>query len=186
MINKENIGTTKTINKCVKMATGKYLLFFASDDILYDKHVISNFVKTFEENNYYIVTSQCHMYDNKMKKKEFNYISDYYAARLNNYSTEEMFNELCKSCLFASGATAYKTSIFKKIGYFDEGYSGEVHIHLINHGSDAVIIKPGMKVIQFLLLEVGKQVVIEIGNAEYEERMEQYTRGANGFGSTGV
>lgn len=68
----------------------------------------------------------------------------------------------------------------------DEGYSGEVHIHLINHGSDAVIIKPGMKVIQFLLLEVGKQVVIEIGNAEYEERMEQYIRGANGFGSTGV
>lgn len=68
----------------------------------------------------------------------------------------------------------------------DEGYAGEVHIHLVNHGSDAVIIKPGMKVIQFLLLEVGKQVVIEIGNAEYEERMEQYTRGANGFGSTGV
>lgn len=68
----------------------------------------------------------------------------------------------------------------------DEGYAGEVHIHLVNHGSDAVIIKPGMKVIQFLLLEVGKQVVIEIGNDEYEKRMEQYTRGANGFGSTGV
>ena len=68
----------------------------------------------------------------------------------------------------------------------DEGYAGEVHIHLVNHGSDAVIIKPGMKVIQFLLLEVGQQVIIEIGNDEYEKRMEQYTRGANGFGSTGV
>ena len=36
----------------------------------------------------------------------------------------------------------------------DEDYQGEIHIHLINLGNDAVYIMPGMKIAQFILVPV--------------------------------
>lgn len=68
----------------------------------------------------------------------------------------------------------------------DEGYAGEVHIHLFNDGHDAVLLEPGMKIVQFVLVRVGNHDVCEIGEAEYKEHMDKlYTRGEGAFGSTG-
>ena len=66
----------------------------------------------------------------------------------------------------------------------DEDYQGEVHLHLTNVGKDKVFLAAGEKIVQFLLLPVfyaGVEVVPEKELYEAET-----TRGAGGFGSTGI
>lgn len=67
----------------------------------------------------------------------------------------------------------------------DEGYSGEVHIHLFNDGDNAVLLEPGMKIVQFVLVRIGNHLIKEINEDEYNEYMNQYSRGEGAFGSSG-
>lgn len=64
----------------------------------------------------------------------------------------------------------------------DEDYQGEIHIHLINVGNEQVLIKPGMKIAQFILVPVAYAELEEMSNGKlFTEASE---RGAGGFGST--
>jgi dUTP pyrophosphatase len=66
----------------------------------------------------------------------------------------------------------------------DEGYRGEIGIHLINVGKEAQTIKAGDKIIQVVLLPVGYHVVEMVSEEEYA-MMGDTTRGAGAYGSTG-
>lgn len=66
----------------------------------------------------------------------------------------------------------------------DIGYTGEVHINVINTSSNTVNIKFGEKLIQFLLLNLSFSDPIEIDNNEYENITTVEGRGEGGFGST--
>lgn len=64
-------------------------------------------------------------------------------------------------------------------GIVDEGYTGEVLVHIFNCGGDDYSVKAGDKVSQMLIVPVlyeSVEIVDEINGGE---------RGANGFGSTG-
>ena len=64
----------------------------------------------------------------------------------------------------------------------DEGYQGEIHLHLINVGSLPVYIKPNQKIVQGLLIPVPD---IQIKETNIEELFSIKTeRGSSGFGST--
>jgi len=66
----------------------------------------------------------------------------------------------------------------------DAGYQGEIHMQVINVGKDAVIIKPGEKLAQFILLPVVRTEVVVVSDRPlFDERSE---RGEGGFGSTGT
>ena len=65
----------------------------------------------------------------------------------------------------------------------DEDYQGEIHIHLVNVGQNYVIIKPGMKIAQFILVPVLYDTIEEV--PETELFSETSSRGDGGFGSTG-
>lgn len=68
----------------------------------------------------------------------------------------------------------------------DEDYTGEIHLHLINVGSEEVEIHPGDKIIQFLL-EKQEYCGIEIVDSiESLHGDIQSDRGDGGFGSTGT
>jgi dUTP pyrophosphatase len=67
----------------------------------------------------------------------------------------------------------------------DEDYTGEVHLHLINSGKEAVTINPGDKILQFILLPVNYAGVLELTHEEYEN-LGNTERGDGGFGSTGA
>ena len=67
----------------------------------------------------------------------------------------------------------------------DHGYSGEVHIHLINTGKEKVNIQPGEKIIQGVMLEVGLHEPVEVSVDEMWNDV-QSDRGEGGFGSTGT
>lgn len=66
----------------------------------------------------------------------------------------------------------------------DEDYQGEIHIHVINVGRESVILRPGMKIAQFILVPVSYEGLEEV--PENELFAEVSERGEGGFGSTGV
>ena len=65
----------------------------------------------------------------------------------------------------------------------DEDYQGEIHIHLINVGNKAILIKPGMKIAQFILVPVSYEELEEVSEAELFSRSSE--RGDGALGSTG-
>lgn len=68
----------------------------------------------------------------------------------------------------------------------DSGYTGEVHIHLFNDGPIDIHLQGGMKIVQFVLVQIGTHQSCEISQEEYEKRTNKSERGEGGFGSTGV
>ena len=64
----------------------------------------------------------------------------------------------------------------------DEDYPGEVHIHLINAGQNNVIIKPGQKVAQFIIVPVLYSTLEEVESQE--ELCIPQTERTGGFSST--
>lgn len=86
---------------------------------------------------------------------------------------------------FNKSGIATKQKLIVGACVVDEDYQGEMHIHLINTSKQmSVLIHPGMKVAQFLL--------VPINYAELEEcalddlYAETTKRGEGGFGSTGT
>lgn len=49
---------------------------------------------------------------------------------------------------------AFPSSVIVGARVVDFDYQGEIHIHLINTGTSEVVIKPGMKIAQFVLIPV--------------------------------
>lgn len=68
-----------------------------------------------------------------------------------------------------------------KIG--DEDYQGEMHIHLINVGREAITLCAGMKISQLILVPVSYDELEECPEDELFEEVSE--RGEGGFGSTG-
>lgn len=122
IINSENLGTVKTLNKAIKKANGKYISFFAADDMLNNGDVIENYVKAFKKYNRKIITGQSFEYDKFLKENKGAYVNVKNAMKNNKKSSKKLYIAMIKNCLYASGATAYDTSIFKEYGYFDEKY----------------------------------------------------------------
>ena len=66
----------------------------------------------------------------------------------------------------------------------DEDYQGEIHLHVHNIGKEVVMIEPGMKLVQMILIPVLYDSIEEVSSIDelYEVETE---RGEGGFGSTG-
>lgn len=66
----------------------------------------------------------------------------------------------------------------------DEGYQGEIHLHLTNTTNHFVKLEKGQKIVQFILLPVNYEEVEEVSEEELFDSESE--RGEGGFGSTGV
>ena len=64
----------------------------------------------------------------------------------------------------------------------DEDYQGEIHLHLFNVSHEPILIEPGMKIAQFILLPVNYND-IELVKEKDIHKVET-ERGSGGFGST--
>lgn len=69
----------------------------------------------------------------------------------------------------------------------DCGYDGEVHIDLHNVGESPVILNPGDKIIQIVLIPILSCEIFEINEEDllYNKMFETDIRKSKGFGSTG-
>ena len=66
----------------------------------------------------------------------------------------------------------------------DSDYQGEIHLHLVNTGTNDVTIEAGEKLTQFLLIPVDHCPVEVVDETDLFD--DETTRGSGGFGSTGV
>ena len=65
-------------------------------------------------------------------------------------------------------------------GTIDADYRGEIGVILINHGKNAFVVTPGMRIAQIILARV------ERANFILEETLVTTSRGEGGFGHTGT
>lgn len=123
IINENNIGTVATYNKCLKKATGEYILIFAADDRLNNEKVLSNFVEYFESNkNAMIVTSVTNLYDEKFSNITRTFPNSEEKKKLKIGSAYLQNKNLYKGPYFAPGATAYKKELFNELNGFNNQY----------------------------------------------------------------
>lgn len=89
------------------------------------------------------------------------------------------------TCMIAHNKSGVATKLGLICGadLIDEGYRGEVHFHLIKATKvpEEVIIKPGMKIIQFVIT-----MPLYYYTKEIEFVSTDTKRGEGGFGSTGI
>lgn len=78
---------------------------------------------------------------------------------------------------------AFESSVIVGAKIVDEDYQGEIHIHLINCGSEMIHIKPGMKIAQFILVPVSYDSLEEVPEPKLFTKASEREGGA--FGSTG-
>ena len=82
---------------------------------------------------------------------------------------------------------AVKKNLYVGADTIDHGYSGEVHINLINNGKEPQMIAPGDKIIQGILIPISLVETIEVKEDElYADVHVAGSRGTGGFGSSGT
>ena len=88
---------------------------------------------------------------------------------------------------FNKSGVAAKRSLIVGACVIDHGYSGEVHINMINVGEDEQTIAPGEKIVQAILIPVITFETITVPEDElYRDIHVAGSRGVGGFGSTGT
>ena len=92
-------------------------------------------------------------------------------------------------CLVAFNKSGIASKLNLVVGacVVDENYTGEIHLNLINVGKEPVLLSPGMKLVQFVLI---KQEYFNVKEYRNEEELyngfDKKERGNKGFGSTGL
>jgi dUTP pyrophosphatase len=77
-------------------------------------------------------------------------------------------------------ALRHGITILNSPGTIDSDYRGEIGIILINHSEDTFTVRRGDRIAQLVLCAVFKAVFEEV------DRLDESTRGAGGFGHTGI
>ena len=77
-------------------------------------------------------------------------------------------------------AAKNKISVLNTPGTIDADYRGEIKVILINLGKKEFIVKDGMRIAQMILCPAMQGELVEVSE------LSSTTRGAGGFGSTGV
>lgn len=90
----------------------------------------------------------------------------------------------CALIMFNKSGIAAKYQLQVGACVVDEDYQGEIHLHVINIGKEIVILKPGMKLVQGLVMPI-VYVGVEVLESEAELFPQSTERGVGGFGSTG-
>jgi dUTP pyrophosphatase len=83
---------------------------------------------------------------------------------------------------FNKSGVASKQKLVVGACVIDEDYRGEVHIHVINTSDTMQMIKAGQKLAQFILLPYATAKLKEVPLHD----LSITSRGASGFGSTGL
>ena len=87
----------------------------------------------------------------------------------------------CAGLVYARSSLGAKRGLApaNKVGVVDSDYRGEVRVVLLNHSKEPQTIQPGERVAQFVITPVLTPTYVEA------EELDDTTRGAGGFGSTG-
>lgn len=118
--NIENLGTAGNCDNAVALCRGEYVLILDGDDILADKHILSDFANEFrnlpEREN--IVTANCMVCDINLQGGKLWYTPEK-IAKYNTLSADQQFQSLYYDFFPVPSATAFRRKIYQQCG----GYS---------------------------------------------------------------
>ena len=77
-------------------------------------------------------------------------------------------------------AARHGISVLNSPGTIDADYRGEIQILLVNFGTESFVVTRGLRIAQMVIAPVLQAVITEVNNLDIT------TRGAGGFGSTGL
>jgi dUTP pyrophosphatase len=77
-------------------------------------------------------------------------------------------------------AARHGVTVLNAPGTIDADYRGEIQVILVNIGSDAFVVRRGMRIAQLVIAEIQHAKIVEWNN------LDQTKRAAGGFGSTGI
>ncbi|MGE5369650.1 MAG: dUTP diphosphatase [Chloroflexota bacterium] len=77
-------------------------------------------------------------------------------------------------------AVEHGVTVLNAPGTIDSDYRGEVKALLVNHGGQPFEITRGMRIAQLVIAPVIRAALVEV------EELDETSRGAGGFGSTGL
>ncbi len=77
-------------------------------------------------------------------------------------------------------AARHGVTVLNAPGTIDADYRGEVGVILINHGAEPFVIRRGERIAQLVIAPIASVVLSEVST------LASSSRGAGGFGSTGV
>ncbi|MGB5092734.1 MAG: dUTP diphosphatase [Parvibaculum sp.] len=77
-------------------------------------------------------------------------------------------------------AAKHGVTVLNSPGTIDSDYRGEIKVILINHGIEAFTIERGTRIAQMVIAPVTQASLNEV------DALDETTRGAGGFGSTGI
>ncbi len=77
-------------------------------------------------------------------------------------------------------ALKHGVAVLNSPGTIDADYRGEIKVILVNHGDEPFVIKFGMRIAQLVIAPVLLPELV------LSSSLEESTRGADGFGSTGL
>ena len=78
---------------------------------------------------------------------------------------------------------AFESSVIIGASIVDEDFQGEIFLQLINVGRSQIVLKPGMKIEQLVLVPVRYDEPVEVPEEELFKRESE--RGSGALGSTG-
>jgi dUTP pyrophosphatase len=76
-------------------------------------------------------------------------------------------------------AARHGVTVLNAPGTVDADYRGEIQVILVNHGSDPFTVERGMRIAQLVIAPTVHAMISAV------TRLDETTRGAAGFGSTG-
>ena len=76
-------------------------------------------------------------------------------------------------------AAKHGLQVLNAPGTIDQDYRGEIKVILMNHGQEAFVVAPGMRIAQLVIAPVVQAQLVEVLD------LDETQRAAGGFGSTG-
>lgn len=118
--NENNVGTVRTMNRGLRVATGKYVVSLAGDDMLCDERVLSDWVKAFRLSGDRVITARRANYDRQMTRELSTSPSEKVIRMLREASPEKVFDAFCLECWISGASTAYDRTLLEEYGAYDE------------------------------------------------------------------
>jgi dUTP pyrophosphatase len=77
-------------------------------------------------------------------------------------------------------AIHHGVTVLNAPGTVDADYRGELQVILVNHGTESIVIKRGMRIAQLVITPVQHVILVESADLDITDRQTR------GFGSTGM
>lgn len=142
LVNPENQGTVRALNRALRECCGKYIFNLAGDDCYYDDRVLSEWVQAFEETGAQVMTARREVCDENLERVWSIQPTPRQIRQIQTLSPQKLFEKISPVNFIFGCCTARTAESFRKYGYYDERYrlveDHSANLKLLRSGAEMV------------------------------------------------